>query len=398
MGLTKLATSILLTLIPMCVIGHGSSGSSEEKISERNIVFPNVEGYTTLVTDLHTHSVFSDGHVWPKIRVGEALRDGLDGLAITEHLEYQPHRADILHPDRNRAYQQAREAAVQSDLLIIPGSEITRDMPAGHINAIFINDANKLIRVENPPNDHSDVGGFYAAAKQWPAQDAVEEAVKQGAFLFWNHPYWAAQTPDGIARINDFHALNAKNNKLHGIEIANGNTYSEEAFAIALKYNLTLIGVSDVHDLIDWDYEPMNGGHRPVTLALSSDRSQNGLKEALFDRRTIVWFKNLLIGRPQHLNLLLSACISITKMEYQRGTSIAKVTFRNESDAQFTLKNTSELTFMEVGDLLELPPHSDTTISVKLREKAKKIRMPFTVLNTLVAPKEHASITIEAAL
>ena len=85
-------------------------------------------------------------------------------------------------------------------------------------------------------------------------------------------------------------------------------------------------------------------------------------------------------------------------MEYQRGTSIAKVTFRNESDAQFTLKNTSELTFMEVGDLLELPPHSDTTISVKLREKAKKIRMPFTVLNTLVAPKEHASITIEAAL
>ena len=85
---------------------------------------------------------------------------------------------------------------MQSDLLIIPGSEITRDMPAGHINAIFINDANKLIRVENPPNDHSDVGGFYAAAKQWPAQDAVEEAVKQGAFLFWNHPYWAAQTPD----------------------------------------------------------------------------------------------------------------------------------------------------------------------------------------------------------
>ena len=53
---------------------------------------------------------------------------------------------------------------------------------------------------------------------------------------------------------------------------------------------------------------------------------------------------------------------------------------------------------MEVGDLLELPPHSDTTISVKLREKVKKINMSFTVLNTLVAPKEHASITVEAEL
>ena len=99
---------------------------------------------------------------------------------------------------------------MQSDLLVIPGSEITRDMPAGHINAVFIEDANKLIKVESAPKDNSDVAGFYAAAKQWPAQEAVEEAVKQGAFLFWNHPYWAAQTPDGIARINAFHALNAK--------------------------------------------------------------------------------------------------------------------------------------------------------------------------------------------
>jgi hypothetical protein len=38
------------------------------------------------------------------IRVEEALRDGLDGIAITEHLEWQPHLKDIPHPDRNRAY------------------------------------------------------------------------------------------------------------------------------------------------------------------------------------------------------------------------------------------------------------------------------------------------------
>ena len=71
-----------------------------------------------------------------------------------------------------------------------------------------------------------------------------------------------------------------------------------------MEYDLALIGVSDVHDLIDWDYEPMNGGHRPVTLVLSTDRSQDAVKEALFDRRTVVWFKNLLIGRPEHLDPL----------------------------------------------------------------------------------------------
>ena len=44
------------------------------------------------------HSVFSDGSVWPDIRVQEAIRDGLDVIATTEHIEYQPWKDDIPHP------------------------------------------------------------------------------------------------------------------------------------------------------------------------------------------------------------------------------------------------------------------------------------------------------------
>ena len=57
-----------------------------------------------LSADLHTHSVFSDGSVWPDIRVKEAIRENIDLLAITEHLEYQPYKEDIPHPDRNRSF------------------------------------------------------------------------------------------------------------------------------------------------------------------------------------------------------------------------------------------------------------------------------------------------------
>ncbi|HIA49919.1 MAG TPA: hypothetical protein EYN90_04960, partial [Acidobacteria bacterium] len=32
---------------------------------ERAIQFPDVPGFRTVVVDLHTHSVFSDGLVWP---------------------------------------------------------------------------------------------------------------------------------------------------------------------------------------------------------------------------------------------------------------------------------------------------------------------------------------------
>ena len=236
-------------LISAMAQSHGRAATVSN--DARAIEFPETASYRTLVVDLHTHSVFSDGHVWPKIRVEEALRDQLDALAITEHLEYQPHRADILHPDRNRAYDIAADAAKDSDLIVIRGSEITRDAPAGHINAVFIDDANKLIKVDKLPADTSDVLAYYSAAKEWPAQKAVEAAQAQNAFIFWNHPYWTRQAPDGIARMNKFHSTNARNGVLHGIEIANGSTYSEEAFQLALDYNLTLIGVSDVHDLID---------------------------------------------------------------------------------------------------------------------------------------------------
>ena len=57
----------------------------------RSLKFPDIPGYKIMKCDLHLHTVFSDGSVWPDIRVMEALLDGLDVISLTEHLEYQPH-------------------------------------------------------------------------------------------------------------------------------------------------------------------------------------------------------------------------------------------------------------------------------------------------------------------
>src|SRR5687768_3944652 len=90
----------------------------------RKLKFPDIPGYKTLKCDLHQHTVFSDGSVWPDIRVQEALMDGLDAISLTEHLEYQPHKDDIPHPDRNRSYDIAVKEAANHDLVIVKGSEI----------------------------------------------------------------------------------------------------------------------------------------------------------------------------------------------------------------------------------------------------------------------------------
>ena len=184
------------------VWAHGKASTAEA--SERMIVFPDIEGGSTLVSDLHMHSVFSDGHVWPRTRVEEALRDGLDAIAITEHLEWQPHLADIPHLDRNRAHAIAEAAAAGQDLMVIKGSEITRDWPVGHINAIFITDANPLLGVTSFA-DPADTRAVYEAASQYPAASVIETANDQGAFLFWNHPDWVSQRPNGVAVPSDFH-------------------------------------------------------------------------------------------------------------------------------------------------------------------------------------------------
>ena len=383
--------------LAMPVIGH-EKASTPKPSNQRAIVFPDTTAYQTLVVDLHTHSVFSDGHVWPNIRVAEAQQDGLDAIAITEHLEWQPHLADIPHPDRNRAHHEAAESAKGSEVIVLSGSEITRHEPVGHINAIFINDANKLMHIEGDAKNSTNTQIFGEAAIKWPAQKAIEAAHQQGAFMFWNHPNWSNRATSGITKMNDFHANNIKQGMLHGIEVANGPWYAEAAFQTALDYDLALIGTSDVHDLIDWDYKPHEGGHRPVTLVFAKEKTVESIKEALFAKRTVVWFKNMLIGRKADLAPLLAASLKITGMRYQPDTVIAEIDLQNTSDADFEARYNGPYSLGLSSDRFTIPAHSTVTIEVKPGEFIEQIELPMILENTLIEPNKHASVTLSAKL
>lgn len=393
----RTSVGLIALLVTLEATAHGAAEVSQNPntvdfAEARKIQFPAVPGFELIVADLHSHSVFSDGHVWPKIRIEEALRDGLDAFAVTEHLEYQPHLADIPHPDRNRSTALSRAAAEGTDLLVIAGSEITRELPAGHINAIFVTDANQLFKVTTPPADPADVGGYYREAGAWPAADAVKAANDQGAFVFINHPDWTRQRPSGIAELSPLHEALIANKHLHGIEVANEVGYSAEAFDIALKNDLTLLGVSDIHDLIDWDYPPQEGAHRPVTLVLAQERTEASLREALFAGNTVVWFGNLLIGRSAQLNPVLEASLKVAGSVYAPDTSTLRVTFVNESDARFDLKSLSDITFAGIDERFSVPPHSEITIVLKLPQRVASYTLALEVENALLAPKEHPTM------
>ena len=374
--------------------GHGRAGSAGDD-QARRIVFPDTADYVTVVADLHTHTVFSDGHVWPNVRVTEALRDGLDAVAITDHLEYQPHRLLVPNLDRNAAVGEARTSGTGTSLIIVAGSEITRGEPAGHMNAVFVEDANALWPVAGRTG--SELAEF---ANEWPVEEAVATANAQGAFVFWNHPWSSSRTPDYRTELTALHESLIQNGQLHGIEVVNGDRYNEEAHRIALDRDLTLIGTSDVHNLIDWDYDVHRGGHRPVTLALAADRSADGLKEALFAKRTVIWYENLLIGRPAPLLALLDAGLLIEEAMQGQGAEVIYVTLRNTTDAAFRLRHTSTGTqsLHRRANLVDIEAHGTTRLTVKPAEMTGEVVLEFEVLNALTAPNTHPNVTLRRAV
>lgn len=388
----------LLFLVIISINYSAIYGQKTEKYT-RKIFFPDIDGYKTLLTDFHQHTVFSDGSVWPTIRVEEAIKDGLDAISLTEHLEYQPYSKDIPNPDRNRAYNIAKSFAENKNksldrkLIVINGQEITRSMPPGHINAIFLNDANKLLH----PKD---------------SLKGILAANKQDAFVFWNHPAWPAQRSDGIAKLDEFHKYLIEKKLLHGIEVVNELSYSEEALRLALENDLTIMGTSDIHGLVDWlfkvpdDNESSNGvlpGHRPVTIIFSKDKSENGIKDALFAGRTAVFFNELLIGKEENLKPLVEKCLVINNInDLELGYSedgkstIKKVEIKNVSDAPFILKNLNSFTFETNSDIINIMPNSIHSISVKTKGEPLN-ELKFEVLNGIIAPKKYLNISLQIA-
>lgn len=335
---------------------------------QRAIEFPDVPGYRTLVVDLHTHSVFSDGMVWPDIRVQESVRDGLDVLAVTEHLEYQPKSDDIPHPDRNRSYVLASQhvETLSSDLIVVNGAEVTRRMPPGHVNAVFVTDANALL-ADDP-------------------MDAFREANQQGAFVFWNHPSWSSS--DGVARLTEMHRQLIVAGQMHGIEVANEYIYSSESLEIALEHDLAILGVSDIHGLIDWDYAIHDGAHRTVTLVFAEDRSAESTHSALRANRTVAWMDNSLIGREEVLMPLIQASLTVKSVGRRSNPGLVDVTLSNVSDAAFELRSVGGHRFFDHPSFFRVPPHDDISLALP-GVTSSSLELEFEVMNAITAPETH---------
>jgi 3',5'-nucleoside bisphosphate phosphatase len=328
------------------------------------IRFPDLPGYRTLACDLHTHTVFSDGQVWPTTRVDEAWRMGLDALAITDHIEYQPHRADI-PTNHNRPYELAVGPARAHDVLLVKGAEITRDTPPGHFNAVFLDDCAAL-----------DTKEFL---------DAIRIANEQGAFVFWNHQGWKG--PE-LGRWMDVHTTMYENKWFQGMEVCNGGEYYPDAHKWCLEKNLTMLGTSDIHapDLLRRNTAEK---HRTMTLVFARERTLASLKEALFEGRTVVWYQNRLIGRREWLEPLFHASVEV-EPPHQRTDRFVWVKIRNRCETDVELERTAG----PGPAKLVLPAGAVTLLRLSAAKPQEPIELGYTATNWLVAPETGLPVVL----
>ena len=340
------------------------------------INIPDLKGYVTLKCDFHMHTIFSDGTVWPTVRVDEAYREGLDAISITEHLENRRYLQDIeslsdvslKNLSHHISYDIAQSLAKERGIILIKGSEITREMPPGHHNAIFLTNSDELA---NKP--------YY--------MDAFRAANAQNAFIFWNHPGYERQQPDTTIWWPE-HTHLLEQGLMHGIEVVGANIgeYSQIAHQWCLDKKLTFIGSSDLH--IPMPRFTASGQHRSMTLVFAKERSAESIHEALIARRTAVYWKEYIIGEEIYLKELFENAL---EWSIRKDDNIVNVTVKNNSDLTFYLRKTAtDARLVYFRDTTIEPfiiaPKSTRTFTVRLLDGLQGGDINFRVENFFVQP------------
>lgn len=331
------------------------------------IALPDIPGYITLRCDFHMHTVFSDGIVWPTVRVSEAWEGGLDAIAITDHVEGNPKK---LPGQKHLAYEIALPSAQASNIILVKAGEISRSMPPGHFNALFVKDVNAL-----------DLKDY---------MDALSEAVKQGGFIIWNHPGWRKQQPDTTRWMAEHEAI-YRRGLMHGIEVFNEKEWYPEAIQWAMDKNLAITANSDIHDFYENAYNTEMYPVRPMTLVFAKERSEESLREAMFAKRTAALFFDKLVGRKEFVEPLVMESIKIADPHlYQDGYAYFSVT--NTSDIEFTFVKLS-------SDNSELPgrfilPRRGSIILKAKKQKEQILTCSYKLENVLTGVEDYLKYDI----
>lgn len=332
-------------------------GEYREPVRKEVVLPRQVNGYNVYKADLHTHSVYSDGCVTPQFRVKEAWLEGLDIIAVTEHIEYRPFENEFaqylkvdgkFEPDLNAAVKLAQKEAAMWDIFVIPGTEITRHgRDIGHFNALFTQD-NNLIYDEDP-------------------LQAMRNAKKQGALVMHNHPGWIRKSIDFTKTEKKAYAEGL----IDGVEVMNYNEFYPGIIDRVQTYGQFIAANTDVHASAAEDFNS-HEYMRPMTLIFATERTEPGLREALDAGRTLAFGFNTICGKESLLVAFFKASVSVKKL----------------SDKAYMLTNETSVPYVIKIDGRN-PIHLDPFSTIRIEGATQ-----FRVMNMFCAKMSHPVVKL----
>ena len=361
------------------------------------IILPQVKGYNIYKGDFHVHTIYSDGEVTPRERVREAWYDGLDVIAITDHLElrsyekfmlkaHAPYNKDgkpyeyirggagnkkdhttPIYCDLDATYAEAAQYVKNEEIpvMVLRGTEIWRN-PAvvGEYNAFFLKDITDIAKPD--------------------IIESLKAAKEQGAVIIHNHPGWRRKTMDKSEIQEKIYAEKL----VDGIEVVNGSTLYPKMVDRCVNENLTIFANTDLHRT-SGQYYPRGGEiFRTMTFILAKECTEKAIKDALLKHRTIGYSHNNLIGEEMWLNEFLNAAVDckVVAVNEKKGHRAFQLT--NHCSVPFILRRGKTIYTLN-------PFHSLRVNFGKNKENGKYNEPKFTVDNMWTVGDKHPSLTIE---
>ena len=358
------------------------------------IILPQVKGFNCYKADFHTHTSYSDGVVSPAGRVDEAWYDGLDIIAITDHLENRsgerkmfkvlaPYnkngkpRAAIpagsvrmpkdgvdpgIKADFNAIHAEAvyRNESKGYGLLLVKGCEMARPK-IGHYNALFVKDVNTIYDPD-------------------PAV-SMKKAREQGALIMHNHPGWRRKTCD----MTEFEQQAYAEGLIDGVEIMNGVSFYPTSMQRCVDKKLYMLGCTDIHAQTD-SYR-FCGVFRTMTLIFAKENTSKAIRKALEKGMTLAYSAGNIAGEAKLLQDFFKASVDCKFLG--RGKKGA---------ATYALTNTTSIAYkLKYGKyLVELPAFHTITLSVGKSKDGVDKDLVFSVANMWEAGYKNPKIVYKA--
>ena len=388
-------TAVAQQVIQTPVKGKTGIRLYDKTVPRTEIILPQIQGYTCYKADFHTHTIYSDGEITPRERVREAWYDGLDIVAITDHLEIRryekymlralaPYNADGVpykYANAGAGNRNDKNAPMLSNLnacfdealhyrekwgypvLPVRATEIWRDpKTTGEYNAIFLDDINAICTAD--------------------LFECFRRVREQGGLIIHNHPGWNRPTMD---KSEDQVRIYAEG-WVDGIEVVNGRTLYPQMIDRCINEKLFISASTDLHTPSSQIYARDCGIFRTHTIILANELTEEAIKEALKARRTIGYAANYFVGEAYWLGELLNAAVDCSVVAVNNEKGLRTFRFTNNCSVPFILKRGKSVH--------TLRPFQSLLINISRNEDTDEFYPPvFDVLNMFTAGDKHPSLT-----